>query len=158
MDTTSLFGLGGFIAVCFAAASSGAFFKPGEWYEHLAKPWWRPPNWLFAPAWTVFYILIAVSGWLVWRKFGFAGAAFPLGVWGVSLFINATWSACFFGLRRPDIAFVDVILLWLSILATIVVFLPVEKNAALLLLPYLAWATFAGTLNFVIWQMNRVAR
>jgi tryptophan-rich sensory protein len=156
MINESILGLLGFIAVCFAAATSGAFFRPGEWYKRLAKPWWRPPNWLFAPAWSVLYLTIAVSGWLVWRKFGFDGALLPLSVYGVSLLINASWSACFFGLRRLDLGLIDVVLLWLSILATILVFRPIEKNAALLLLPYLGWVTFAGVLNFTIWRMNRV--
>jgi tryptophan-rich sensory protein len=155
MNQGSILGLCGFLAVCFVAACSGAFFRPGEWYERLAKPWWNPPNWLFPPAWSVLYLTIAVSGWLVWRKAGFAGASFALGVYGVSLLINAAWSACFFGLRRTDLALVDVILLWLSILATILVFCPLDQDAALLLLPYLAWVSFAGLLNFTIWRMNR---
>jgi translocator protein len=154
MENISLFGLAGFLVVCFAAAASGAAFPPGDWYERLAKPSWRPPNWLFAPVWTVLYIVIAVAGWLVWRKFGFVGATLPLGIYGISLLLNAAWSICFFGLRRPDIAFADVSLLWLSIVATIFVFYPVERTAALLLLPYLAWVSFAAMLNLAIWRMN----
>jgi benzodiazapine receptor len=146
----------GFVAICFLAASSGGFFRPGEWYEGLRKPWWRPPKWLFAPAWSVLYFTIAVSGWLVWRRAGFASETF--GIYLISLCFNAAWSACFFGLRRMDIAFVDVILMWLSIAATIYVFYPIEMRAALLLVPYLCWVSFAGVLNFTIWQMNRAPR
>jgi tryptophan-rich sensory protein len=154
MNIPSVLGLLGFVAACFAAALPGAFFRPGKWFEDLAKPRWRPPNWLFAPVWSVLYLTIAVSGWLVWRRWGFAGAALPLCVYGVSLAINAAWSVCFFGLRKPGIALIDIALLWLSIAATIFVFYPVERNAALLLLPYLAWVSFASALNFAIWRMN----
>jgi tryptophan-rich sensory protein len=155
MKIPSLLALSGFIGVCFLAAMSGALFRPGEWYERLAKPWWRPPNWLFAPAWSVLYLTIAISGWLVWRHAGFAGAPLPFAVYFASLLVNAAWSALFFGLRRPDLGLVDVVLLWLSIAVTIWVFYPVERNAALLLAPYLCWVTFAGVLNFAIWRMNR---
>jgi tryptophan-rich sensory protein len=152
MNIPSLFALCGFVGVCFLAALSGAFFRPGVWYDNLAKPWWRPPKFLFPPAWTILYITMAISGWLVWKTVGFAA---PLAVYFVSLIFNAAWSAFFFGLRRPDLAFLDVVFLWLSIAATIAVFYPVEKPAAYLLLPYLGWVTFAGGLNFTIWQMNR---
>jgi tryptophan-rich sensory protein len=155
MDSHVLFGLFGFVGLCFVAASSGAIFRPGDWYEALAKPWWRPPNWLFPPAWSVLYVTIAVAGWLVWRQAGFAGAPLPLAVYFVSLLLNAGWSACFFGLRRPDLAFGEVSLLWLSIVATIAVFAPVDNTAAWLLVPYLCWVSFAATLNFTIWQMNK---
>jgi tryptophan-rich sensory protein len=97
---------------------TGAFFRPGEWYERLKKPSWRPPNRLFAPVWTVLYVMIAVSGWLVWREFGFAGAVLPLAVYALQLVLNAAWTPLFFGLHRPDLAFVDIVLVWLSIVAT----------------------------------------
>jgi tryptophan-rich sensory protein len=100
--------------------------------------------------------MIAVSGWMVWRQAGLAGAALPLAVYAVQLLFNAGWSAVFFGLKRPDLAFLEVVGLWLSIVATILVFFPVSRTAALLLLPYLAWVTFAATLNFTIWRLNPV--
>jgi tryptophan-rich sensory protein len=152
MDTNSALGLLAFFAACFAAAASGAFFRPGAWYERLAKPRWRPPNWVFPPAWSVLYVCIAVAGWLVWRKAGLGAA---LGVYAVQLLLNAGWSAVFFGLHRPDWAFAEVAALWLSIIATITVFAPISLGAALLLLPYVAWVTFAAALNLSIWQMNR---
>jgi tryptophan-rich sensory protein len=157
MNLPSITVLFGFIGACFLAATSGALFRPGEWYEHLRKPVWRPPNWLFAPAWSVLYLTIAISGWLVWRRTGFTGAAVPFTIYGISLLFNAAWPAFFFGLRRPDLAFVELMLLWFSIVAVIWAFYPVERNAALLLLPYIAWVTFAGALNLTIWQMNRVS-
>ena len=154
MTTSSILSLLPFVAACFCAALSGAFFRPGDWYEHLAKPSWRPPNWLFAPAWSVLYICIAIAGWLVWQQGG-PGTATALTVWGVSLLFNAGWSAVFFGLRRMDWAFGELLLLWLSIAATIAVFAPISATAAWLLAPYLAWVTFAGVLNFTMWQLNR---
>ena len=157
MSASSLLVLLGFIAACFLAALTGAAFRPGEWYERLAKPAWRPPNRLFAPVWTVLYLTIAVSGWLVWREAGFAGAALPLAVYGLQLVLNAAWTPLFFGLHRPDLGFLDIALVWLSIVATIALFYPLHAWAALLLLPYLAWVMFAAALNFAIWRLNRLA-
>ena len=156
MDLSATLGLLPFLVACFAVALSGAVFRPGNWYEHLAKPWWRPPNWLFGPAWTVLYICIAVSGWLVWRQVGITGAPGAFAVYAVQLLLNAGWSAFSFGLRRLDLAFGELILLWLSIAANIAVFAPISSAAAILLMPYLAWVSFAGVLNFTLWQMNRV--
>lgn len=150
----SLLMLVGFVSVCFLAAAMGAIFRPGAWYEQLAKPSWRPPNWLFAPVWTLIYLTIAVSGWLVWREAGLAEGALPLAIYLVQLLLNAAWTPLFFGLHRPDLAFVDIVLLWLSIIATMMAFHPVSQTAAFLLLPYLLWVTFAAALNFSIWRLN----
>jgi translocator protein len=155
MDDFSIIVLIGFIGACLLAARIGASFRPGDWYERLAKPRWRPPNWLFPPAWAVLYLTIAVSGWLVWRTSGFAGAALPFAIYFVQLVLNAAWSPIFFGMRRPDLAFVEIVILWCSIVATIATFQPFNAIAAWLLLPYLVWVTFAAALNFTIWRMNR---
>jgi tryptophan-rich sensory protein len=157
MDASSWLPLLGFIAACFLAAITGAFFRPGEWYERLKKPSWRPPNRLFAPVWTLLYFMIAVSGWLVWREAGFAGAAWPLAVYALQLVLNAAWTPLFFGLHRPDLGFADIVLVWLSIVATIVLFIPIHFGAALLLVPYLAWVTFATALNLAVWRLNPLA-
>ena len=149
-----MFMLIGFMVAAFAAAIPGRLFRPGQWYNGLDKPAWRPPDWLFAPVWCVLYATIGVSGWLVWREAGLTGAAVPLAVYVVQLALNAAWSPIFFGLRRPDVAFVEIILLWLSIAATIVMFFPVHAGAAVLLLPYLAWVSFASALNHSIWRRN----
>ena len=151
---TSLLVFVAFIALCFLAAALGALFRPGEWYEQLAKPSWRPPNWLFAPVWTLLYLTIAVCGWLIWREVGFAGGALALSTYLVQLLLNASWTPLFFGLHRPDLAFLDIALLWLSILATMAVFYPISTSAAWLLLPYILWVTFAAALNFSIWRLN----
>jgi benzodiazapine receptor len=154
MNIGSVLVLLGFVGVCGFAASTGAVFPPGEWYAHLVKPVWRPPNWLFAPAWTILYLTIAVSGWLVWWDYGFAAAALPLAVYATQLVLNAAWTPIFFGLHRPDLAFFEIVLLWLSILATMVLFYPLNAGAAGLLVPYLAWVTFAAALNLAIWRLN----
>ena len=159
MEISSIVALAGFIAGCFLAAMTGAFFRPGEWYERLNKPSWRPPNRLFAPVWTILYLMIAVSGWLVWRQAGFVGAALPLAVYALQLVLNAAWTPLFFGLHRPDLGFVDIVLVWLFIVAAIVLFVPISVAAAVLLVPYLVWVTFATALNFAVWRLNRsVAR
>ena len=143
--------LGGFFLACFATACSGAIFTPGQWYEGLKKPWWRPPNWLFGPAWGVLFIMIAISGWLVWREAGF-GLAMVL--YGVQLVLNFLWSAFFFGMKRPDLALYDLMALWVAILACILVFAPISTWGMALMIPYLAWVTFAGYLNYVMLQLN----
>ncbi len=144
----------GFVVACFATALSGAFFRPGRWYEDLVKPSWRPPSWLFGPVWAVLYAMIAVSGWLIWRELGWAAGALPLGLYALQLLLNGLWSAIFFGLRRPGLACFEMVFLWLSILGLIALFYPVHRGAALLLVPYLAWVSFAFLLNFAIWRLN----
>jgi tryptophan-rich sensory protein len=155
MDITSIVVFLGFVAACFLAATTGAVFRPGEWYEQLAKPSWRPPNWLFPPAWAILYFFIALSGWLVWRAAGFSGAALPLTLYSLQLGLNAAWSPIFFGMRRPDLAFGEIVLLWAAIVATLIAFYPIDKMAAWLLVPYLAWVTFAAALNFSVWRLNQ---
>jgi benzodiazapine receptor len=155
MDISSILVLIVFVGACFLAAAAGALFPPGDWYERLAKPSWRPPNWLFAPVWSALYLTIAVSGWLVWRKYGLAGAALPLAIYILQLVLNAAWTPIFFGLRRPDLAFFEIVVLWMVIVATIAIFYPIHAGAALLLVPYLAWVTFAAALNFSVWRLNQ---
>lgn len=152
MSFGSFFVLIGFIAACTLAALTGSIFRPGTWYERLAKPAWRPPNWLFAPVWSLLYLMIAVAGWLVWRDAGISG---PLVVYAMQLGLNAAWTPVFFGLHRIGLGFATICLLWLAIAATIVVFYPVNVTAALLLVPYLAWVGFAMALNYAIWRLNR---
>ena len=147
-----------FIAVNCAAASMGGIFRPGAWYERLRKPSWTPPNWLFAPAWTILYAVMAFAGYLLWRSAGPGEAILPLAFYGLQLVLNGAWSGIFFGMRRPDLAFIELIGLWLATFATIVTFWPVSRDAALLVLPYLAWITFAGALNFAVWRLNAPLR
>ncbi|MBB3352834.1 tryptophan-rich sensory protein [Rhizobium lentis] len=151
----SLLVLVAFQAASFAAAATGVIFRPGDWYKQLDKPRWRPPDWLFAPVWTVLYASIGLSGWLLWLEAGIAGAAFPLSVYAVQLLLNAAWSPIFFALHQPGLAAVEIMLLWAAILATIILFYPANSGAALLLVPYLTWVSFAAALNVSIWRRNR---
>lgn len=154
MDLTSWIALAGFALVTFAAASSGAVFKPDAWYRAMRKPGWTPRDWVFPTVWTPLYLMIAASGWLVWREAGVAGAFVPLLVYLLQLALNAGWSAIFFGLRRPGLAFAEVLLLWVSIALNIALFWPISTTAALLLVPYLVWVSIASVLNFQVWRLN----
>ena len=146
--------LAGFLAICLGACAFGAAFPPGEWHAALEKPSWNPPNWLFGPVWTLLYIMIATSGWLVWKREGFAGAKLAFAVFAAQLALNALWSYLFFGLHRPDLAFFNIVLLWVMIAITIMLFRRHDQLAAALLLPYLAWVTFASALNLSLWRLN----
>lgn len=149
-----VFALGGWLVLCFGAASLGALFMPGEWYASLKKPSWNPPGWIFGPVWTVLYAMMAVAAWLVWRRGGFAAQRRALTLFLVQLALNAAWSPLFFGLHWPGVAFAEIVLLWLAIVATVAAFRPVSRVATFLLMPYLLWVTFASVLNFTLWRLN----
>jgi tryptophan-rich sensory protein len=151
MDWIVVFSLVGFLIACFAAASTGAVFKPGDWYDRLDKPSWNPPDWLFPVAWSALFIMIGVAGWLVWRQAGFG---LPLAFWVLQLLLNAVWSAVFFGLRRLGWAALEAGAMWGAILACVILFFPISPAAGWLMLPYLAWVSFAILLNTVIWRRN----
>ena len=147
-------GLAGWLLVCFAAGGIGSFFMPDAWYAAINKPTWNPPGWLFGPVWSALYAMMAVAAWLVWRQGGFAMQRRPLGVFFVQLALNSLWSPLFFGLHSPGLAFAEIILLWAAIATTITVFRRVHGVAALLLVPYLLWVSFASLLNFTLWRLN----
>lgn len=145
-----------FFFAAIVTASSGAIFRPGRDYETLNFPSWRPPNYLFGPVWMALFIMIAVSGWLVWQATGGEGAGrLALIVYAVQLVLNFLWSAIFFGLKRRGLALFEMSLLWLSILALIVLFYPISPLAAYLLVPYILWVSFAFFLNFTMFRLNR---
>ena len=146
--------LGGWLLLCFAAAAFGSLFMPGEWYASVKKPAWNPPGWVFGPVWTALYTMMAVAAWLVWRRGGWAAQRRPLTLFLVQLALNAAWTPLFFGLKQPGWAFTDIVLLWLAIGASLFAFRPVSRVAAWLLAPYLAWVSFAATLNFTLWRLN----
>ena len=143
------------LLVCFSAPALGAFAMPGEWYATLKKPSWNPPGWVFGPVWTLLYTLMAVAAWLVWRQGGLRAQRRPLSLFLAQLLFNALWTPLFFGLHQPGLAFADIVLLWLALLGTVITFWKVRALAGALLLPYLAWVTFAAVLNFTLWQLNR---
>jgi len=126
-----------------------------SWYVTLQKPSFSPPNWLFGPVWVLLYFLMGVSFYLVWQKTQENKKA-KTAVWLflIQLFFNATWSIIFFGLHSPALAFINIIILWGLIVVLIVKFFTISKLAAYLLLPYLAWVSFASLLNFFIWYLN----
>jgi tryptophan-rich sensory protein len=120
-------------------------------YQNLEQPSWAPPSWLFGPVWTTLYAMIAVAGWLVWRRTGWNRA---LTVYAAQLVLNAIWTPIFFGFGQYGLALIDIVLMWLLIGATIFLFRPISRAAAWLLVPYWAWVTFATALNAAIWSAN----
>lgn len=145
------------VVVTFAAAGIGSVFTSGsvsEWYPSIEKPSWTPPGWLFGPVWTALYTLMAVAAWVIWRKEGWAGARAALVLYAVQLALNAAWSPLFFGLRMPGVAFAELVVLWMAIIATAVAFWKKSPLAGALLVPYVLWTTFAAALNLAIWRLN----
>jgi translocator protein len=169
------------IAICEFAGIIGSFFTTpaiNNWYLGLIKPQFNPPNWLFAPVWTLLFLLMGVSLYLVWKnKFQVRNeikmtdkkswnpisAKLWLGSWKeenslaifvLQLILNIMWSVIFFGLKQPGVAFFEIIALWFAILYTIVNFYRISKSASFLLIPYLLWVSFASVLNFFIWILN----
>ena len=145
------------LLVCYAAAAVGGLLGTGSdqnWYADLAKPSWTPPAWVFGPVWMVLYGMMAVAVWLVWLRRSRQPGAAPLVVFAVHLAFNAAWSPLFFGLHRPGMALVDIVLLWLTLAVIMWLFLRRRAVAGLLLVPYLLWVSFAAALNFAIWRLN----
>ncbi|SNS83953.1 TspO and MBR related proteins [Noviherbaspirillum humi] len=153
---TRFIGLLAWLAVCFAAAGIGAAASvhAGAFYAQLVRPSWAPPAAVFGPVWTVLYALMAVAAWLAWRERGFAHARTALTLFLAQLAVNALWSWLFFAWHLGGPAFVDILLLWLLIVLTIAAFRRLRPLAALLLMPYLLWVSFAAVLNFAVWRAN----
>ncbi len=158
----SIFKLVGSVLLCEAAGGIGSVFTfdgVRDWYPKLQKPSFTPPGWVFAPVWTLLYAMMGLSLYLasqhrreedgnsVWRA--------SRALFGTQLALNVLWSYVFFGRRAPGWALVEILFLWVAITATIVAFLKISRAAALLLLPYLAWTSFAAVLNHSIWILNR---
>jgi tryptophan-rich sensory protein len=146
------------LAIPFLAGAFGGFYTAPAiptWYAGLAKPAFNPPGWIFGPVWSALYAAMGVSLYLVWRtgmkQPGVKRAAI---LFAAQMALNAAWPFLFFGLRNPGIALVEIVLLWVMIILTLVAFLRVSRPAGLLLVPYLAWVSFAAVLNFAIWRLN----
>lgn len=152
--TRDLLGLAVFAAAVVLAAVVGGIAAAGSSaeYAELEQPAWAPPDGVFTPVWTVLYVTIALAGWLVWRR---AGISRPLAPYAAQLVLNAAWTPLFFGVGAYGWAAIEIVVLWLAIGATVLAFWRVHRPAALLLLPYWAWVTFAAALNIAIWWLNR---
>jgi len=136
--------------------AGGLATEIGPWYVSLRKPSWQPPNWLFAPAWTIIFALTAAAAVRTWRATPDpAGRRGLLAAFATNGALNIAWSVLFFRLRRPDWALAEVVALWLSILSLIVSCGRRSRLAGWMLSPYLAWVTFASALNLKIVQLNR---
>lgn len=147
--------LAALLLLCLAVGAGAGWATSqsvSDWYPTLAKPWWNPPNWLFGPVWTALYILMAVAAWLVWKTPRDTTGAMIL--FFSQLVLNFAWSFLFFGARSPWLGLLGIIFLWLALAATTWAFFNARRTAGLLMLPYLAWVSFAGLLNFTIWQIN----
>ena len=149
-------GLIAWLLLSFVAAAAGGFASAsaGTFYAELIRPAWAPPGWLFGPVWTVLYVLMGVSAWLVWRVRGFAGARMALYVFLAQLAANALWTWIFFVWKQGGLAFAEILLLWVLIVATIALFWRVSRLSAVLLLPYIAWVSFASALTLASWRLN----
>lgn len=153
----SLAALGVSLLCCLGAGAAGGVFTRGAlspWYDSLAKPSWTPPPGVFGPVWTALYVLMGLAAWRVWRRDGLREGRLALGVFGIQLVLNAAWPAIFFGARAPGTAFVEILLVWATVVAAASLMAVRSTLAGLLLVPSLAWLTFAVALNGAIWRMN----
>lgn len=144
----------GWLALCLAIELSGVTFLPGRWYAHLHKAPWTPPSYLFAPIWTVMYLLMAVAVWLVWREGGFRKHAVPLTLFVVQLALNGAWSFICFGLHNLPLSVADIMFLWLVLAVCVTLFFRIKPAAGWLMLVYLLWVSFAAGLNIALWRLN----
>ncbi|MCA9174760.1 MAG: tryptophan-rich sensory protein [Planctomycetales bacterium] len=150
-------GLVVFIVLCVGAGGLGAIVTTPEidgWYKTIEKPSWNPPDYVFGPVWTTLYVMMATAAWWIWRPAGLRAARKPLVLFAVQLGLNVAWSWIFFGMHQLGLAFGEILVLWLAILATTVAFYRRSRIAGWLMAPYLAWVSFASVLNFTIWQLN----
>lgn len=125
-----------------------------DFYFSLKKPAFSPPAWVFAPAWTILYILIGISAYLIWQKKEEKNINFGVAIFFIQLFLNYVWSIIFFGKGNLELAFYDIVALWIAIVTMISVFYKISKPAAWLLIPYLLWVSFASILNYNVWTLN----
>ncbi len=139
------------LMACGAAATTGAAFEPGDWYQSLKKPSWTPPNWLFPVAWSVLYICMSVAGA---RVAGLEGGATALALWGLQIALNTLWTPIFFGKQDMRKGMIVLVMLWMAVAATMLSMFALDTLAGLLFMPYLVWVTVAGALNWSVWSLN----
>ena len=141
-----------YLAACCSAAATGALFPTGDWYKSLNKPRWTPPDWMFPVAWVYFYLALAVSAA---RISDLDGNKYGLAFWSLHIALNTLWTPVFFGARYLRAGMVIITMLWLAAAATIYCCLILDRFAGLIILPYIAWVTFAAALNFSIMKRNQ---
>ena len=151
-----ILGLFAWLAISFVASGIGAIasIRAASFYGQLVQPSWAPPASIFGPVWTILYVLMGIAAWLVWRTGGFRANRSALTLFLVQLAVNGLWSWLFFAWHRGALAFADVMLLWLLIVATLASFWQAHPLAGVFLIPYLLWVSFAAALNFSVWQLN----
>ena len=146
-----------FLVICFGVSVAGGAATAssvGTWYQALQKPPFNPPDWLFAPVWTVLYVMMAVAGWRVWRKHGLRRARAAMALFGIQLALNLAWSFVFFGYRLIGAALIEIVVLLVAIVLTTILLWRRDRFAGVLFIPYTGWVAFATALNFALWQLN----
>ncbi len=141
----------------FAGIIGSVFTMPSitGWYAGIVKPAINPPAWIFGPVWTTLFVFMGIAAFLVWKKgLERQDVKIALSIFAGQLVLNTLWSIIFFGLHSPGGALIEIVFLWLAILATIIAFAKISKPAAWLLLPYILWVSFAGYLNYSLWILN----
>lgn len=157
LNRRDLLTAGGFVLLVNVVGASGTLLGgPGSaWFEGLTKPWFYPPGWAFGVAWTALFSLLGVALWLVWRRgTDSREVRVALGAFAGQMVLNLAWTPAFFSLQQPLVALGIILALWLAILGTMAAFRRVSRRAALLLVPYLLWVSFAAVLNFELWRLN----
>jgi benzodiazapine receptor len=156
--STQIIGLIGWLILTFVAAAIGsaASAESGLFYQQITRPEWSPPAWLFAPVWTILYLFMGISAWIVWRVDGFRAARIALSLFIIQLILNAIWTWIFFVWKQGALAFAEILVLWVLILCTAIAFWRVRALAGIFLLPYLAWVSFATVLTFAVWRLNPI--
>ncbi len=148
------------VVICQLAGAIGSIPNVNSiptWYATLNKPSFNPPNSIFAPVWITLYILMAVAAFLAWNKgLSVPGVTAALILFAVQLILNTLWSWIFFGWKQPFLAFIEILILWIMILATMIRFFKISIPAGILLIPYILWVSFASVLNFSLWRLNRI--
>ena len=154
--TRKWLGLFVWIAVAFAPALTAVFVDTGPWYDSLRRPAWTPPSWVFAPVWTLLYLLMGIAAWRVWLRHGFGhpDARLALLLFLVHLVFNAAWTWLFFGRHLLAAAAIEIVILWAMIVALVALFWKRDRMAGWLLIPYLLWVTYASTLSIAFAALN----
>jgi benzodiazapine receptor len=158
-SSTQALGLAGWLLASFVTGGIGAIASASAatFYGDLSQPSWAPPAWLFGPVWSGLYVLMGIAAWLVWREHGFRGAPTALKLFVAQLFANALWTWIFFVWHQGALSLAEIAVLWLLIASTIRAFWRLHRLAALLLVPYLAWVSFATALTASLWRLNPAA-